>query len=103
MSATTWPNGKPGNKTGYPWKGNRKGTRWRGKIPVPNCHRAVMIFRMTCNEEMTSLTEIANRIRMKRATVTQWGIKVHPRVDELEAALNVLGLELFVRPKRDDQ
>ena len=92
MSATTWPNGKPGNAAG---------TRWRGKLKVPRCHPAVMMFYMELNEQRTTLTEVAERAGIRRAKITQWGKRNHPRVDDLEAALNVLGLELFVREKRD--
>ena len=90
--APKWPNGKPGN---------RAGTRWRGKLQVPRCHPAVQRLIREANEQMTTLTEIAERAGIRRCSLNQWGKKTHPRVDDLEAALNVLGLETKVVRRRD--
>lgn len=68
---------------------------------MPNCHPVVKVLLLEANEQMTTLTEIADRAGIRRCTLSQWGKKNHPRVDDLDAALNVLGLELFVREKRD--
>lgn len=81
--------------------GNTRGTRWRGKLPVPRCHPAVQRLIIEANSQMTTLTEIAARAGLRRCSLAMWGKRWHPRIDDLEAALNVLGLELHVR-WRDD-
>jgi transcriptional regulator with XRE-family HTH domain len=48
------------------------------------------------NRQNTTLSEIAARAGLRRGTIGQWGRKNNPRVDELQAALGVLGLKLAV-------
>lgn len=85
-----------------PGSGNRLGTRWRGKLPVPHhTHPLVRQLFKEMNREMTTLTEVADRAGIRRGTISEWRYRYTPRVSDLDAALNVLGLELCIRPKRE--
>jgi hypothetical protein len=80
----------------------RDGRRWRGKLAIPqHAHPIVRRLYSEANEQMTTLTEIAERAGVRRCSLGQWGHRNQPRIDELEAALNVLGLRLAV--VRDDR
>jgi DNA-binding phage protein len=83
--------------------GNRLGTRWRGKLPIPrHTHPLVRRLFQELNRQKTTITEIADRAGFRRGTISDWRYRSEPRVSDLDAALNVLGLELTVRPKRED-
>jgi len=85
-----------------PGSGNRLGTRWRGKLPIPHhTHPLVRRLFQEMNRQKTTLTEVAERAGMPRSTISNWRYCHTPRVSDLDAALNVLGLELSVRPKRE--
>jgi hypothetical protein len=81
---------------------NRQGTRWRGKIPVPqHVHPTVREFFRLLNAEKTTLTEVGQRGGFRRRTLSAWRYNREPRVSNLDAALNVMGYELVVRRRRD--
>jgi hypothetical protein len=81
----------------------RLGLRWRGQLDIPRgAHPLVRRLFEEANRQQTTLTEIAERAGLRRGTIGQWGRKNNPRVHDLEAALNVLGYGLVVRPMRDD-
>lgn len=85
-----------------PGSGNRLGTRWRGKLPIPrHVHPLVRRLFVEMNQQKTTLTEVADRAGIRRGTVSDWRYRYTPRVADLDAALNVLGLELSVRSKRE--
>lgn len=82
--------------------GNRVGTRWRGKLPIPqHAHPLVRRLFSEMNRQMTTLTEVAARSGYPRATISEWRYRHNPRICDLDAAFNVLGLELTVRHKRE--
>ncbi|MCO5059666.1 MAG: helix-turn-helix transcriptional regulator [Rhizobiaceae bacterium] len=86
-----------------PGSGNRLGTRWRGKLPIPHhTHPLVRRLFQEMNRQKTTLTEVAERAGIRRGTISDWRYRYTPRVSDLDAAFNVLGLELSVRPKRED-
>lgn len=77
--------------------------RWRGRLPIPkHAHPLVRELYRAMNAQQTTLTEVATRAGMKRQAIADWGRKHHPRVSELEAALNVLGLRLAVEEMPDE-
>lgn len=84
-----------------PGSGNRLGTRWRGKLPIPS-HTHPLVRRLfdEMNRQKTTVTEVAERAGFRRGTISEWRYRYSPRVCDLDAALNVLGLELSVRTKR---
>lgn len=74
-----------------------QGLRWRGKLEIPkHAHPLVRRLFEEANRQQTTLTEISDRAGIRRCTMGQWGRKHNPRIDQLEAALNVLGLRLAV-------
>lgn len=86
-----------------PGSGNRLATRWRGKLPIPShTHPAVRRLFQEMNRQQTTVTEVAERAGFRRGTISNWRYSYNPRICDLDAALNVLGLELYVRTKRGD-
>lgn len=85
-----------------PGSGNRHGTRWRGKLPIPrHIHPLVRSLFAEMNAQQTTLTEVADRAGIRRGTISDWRYRYTPRVSDLDAALNVLGLELYVRRRKN--
>jgi hypothetical protein len=81
--------------------GNRHGTRWRGKLPIPrHCHPLVRQFFRTLNEEQTTISEVAARTGHRRGTISDWRYRRAPSLADFDAALNTLDLELTIRRKR---
>jgi DNA-binding phage protein len=67
-----------------------------------DCHPLVKRLVEAMNVERKSLTEVSTKAGFDRNTIRGWvNAKAVPRFDHLEAALNVMGLELFIRPKRN--
>ena len=82
--------------------GNRLGTRWRGKLPVPaHTHPLVRRLFQELNLQQTTITEVADRAGFRRGTISDWRYRQEPRVSDLDAVLNVLGLELTVRVRKE--
>lgn len=75
--------------------------RWRGKLPIPQ-HTHPLIRRLftELNRQQTTITEVADRAGFRRGTISEWRYTREPRISDLDAALNVLGLELTVKSKR---
>lgn len=79
---------------------NRQGTRWRGKLDVPErCHPLVRTFFDAANEQQTTMHEIAVRAGFCRDTLSSWRGQHNPTIANFEAALNVLDLELCIKPR----
>lgn len=82
--------------------GNCLGTRWRGKLPIPaNSHPLVRQFFHEMNVQNTTLTEVSERAGLRRSTISDWRYRRNPSLPQFEAALNVLDLELAIRPVRE--
>jgi hypothetical protein len=91
-------------KQASPWETKQGGNRWRGRIPIPpHGHPFVRQLIQHANEQQTTLTEIAQRAGIRRLTLSDWRYNRLPRVDLLEAALNVLDLELVIRPRDEPE
>lgn len=81
---------------------NYSGNNVRGLIKVAqNSHPCVRRFVEEMNEQQTTFAEVAERSGVGIDTMRFWQTRHMPRVDLLDAALNVLGLELCVRKRRD--
>ncbi len=81
---------------------NRNGTRWRGKLPIPaHAHPLVRKLIEEANRQQTTLGEIAERANLRRETISEWRYRKEPRVSNLVAAFNVLGLDLIVAARRE--
>jgi hypothetical protein len=81
--------------------GNHDGTRWRGKLTIPaHAHPLVRELIKLANEEMTGLTEIANRAGLRPSTVFHWRRKSTPNLANFVAALNTMDYDLKIEKKR---
>ncbi|MET3648052.1 hypothetical protein [Phyllobacterium ifriqiyense] len=81
---------------------NRLGTRWRGKLPIPqHAHPLVRRFFSELNSQQTTLTEVAERGGIHRATMSDWRYSRCPTIANFNAALNVIGFELKIVPLKD--
>lgn len=75
--------------------------RWRGKLPIPaHAHPLVREFFGHLNREMTTMQEVSERAGLQRMTISGWGRDRTPNIVTFEAALNVLDLELCIRPRK---
>ena len=94
--------GERAEKGRYPKVGRRGpyafGTcRWRGRLKIPkHAHPLVRRLYAEMNDQQTTMTEVAERAGLRRCSVGDWGRKQSPRIADLEAAFNVLGLRLVV-------
>lgn len=80
---------------------NRRGTRWRGRLPVPvHAHPLVRRLFDEMNRQQTTVTEVAERAGLRRGTISDWRYRRSPAVADLQAALNVLDLDLTVNVLR---
>jgi len=84
-------------------KGNHAGTRWRGRLPVPlHAHPIVRRVYVEANRQRATLTEIAERAGLDRHQISRWGHTIDPRLSDLVAALNVLGLSVKVVSQKEE-
>lgn len=84
-------------------RARKSGNQWRGRIPIPtHCHPLVRAWIAALNDQQTSLTEVSNRCGMDRRALSDWRYRRMPRLDNFEAALNVIGLRLVILPLEDD-
>ena len=80
--------------------GNRLGTRWRGKLPVPpRAHPLVRRLYGEMNAQMTTVGEVAQRSGLSSDTLLKWRGRHVPTLQNFEAALNALDLELRIVPR----
>lgn len=71
--------------------------RWRGNLPVPtHSHWAVRRLVEALNEQQTTMKEACARAGIARTSIWKWANEYHPRIDEIEAALNAVGLTFKV-------
>lgn len=70
------------------------------KIP-PNAHRVVKRLFVEMNAQQISQEEMARRSGVSRNTFKDWKNRSIPRLDMIEACLNVLGFELAVRERKE--
>lgn len=77
--------------------------RWRGRLPMPrHAHPLVRQLIMEMNARQMLVSEVAREAGFRACTISEWRYRNVPKLDLLEAALNVLGLELVILPKRGD-
>jgi hypothetical protein len=53
------------------------------------------------NEQQCSQQTMSERSGINKNTFRSWRTKAVPRLDDLEACLNVLGLELTIQPTKE--
>lgn len=75
--------------------------KWRGNVPIPeHAHPLVRRLIVEANAQHTTMKEIADRAAIQPGTFSDWRYRRMPRLDLLEAALNTLDLELYVRRRK---
>ncbi len=80
-----------------------RAARHRGKLTLTDgMHPLTRRLFEEVNDQCATIDEIAKRSGVNRHTFSRWRWKTHPRLDNLQAALNVLGLELVIRKRRGD-
>lgn len=76
----------------------------RPLVNVPTSgHRAIIDFYRIAVESDISLTDISRQSGLSIANFQHWRCSRSPSVVNLEAALNVMGYGLFVRPLGDEK
>jgi hypothetical protein len=71
--------------------------RWRGNLPIPrHSHWSVRRLVKRLNDHQTTMTEACARAGIARTSIWNWANSYHPRIDEIEAALNSVGLAFQV-------
>lgn len=84
-------------------KGNHAGTRWRGKLPVPlHAHPIVRRIYVEANRQQATLTEIGERAGLDRHQLSRWGHSIDPRLSDVLAALNTLGLTVKIVRQQEE-
>jgi DNA-binding phage protein len=73
----------------------------RLKIPE-HAHPLVRHLFMAMNHERIGLMDVAERAGIARNTLQGWCAKHNPRVGDLDACFNVLGMELRPVYRRED-
>ena len=82
--------------------GNRYGTRWRGKLPIPaKVHPLMRQLFTTMNEQNVTITEVAEKAGYQRCTISDWRyLNKTPSVVTFQNVLNAMGLDLKIVPLR---
>ena len=71
--------------------------RFRPHAPADRAHPLVRQMFTEMNEQQCTQATMSERSGINKNTFRSWRTKAVPRIDDLEACLNVLGLELTVR------
>ena len=72
------------------------------KALAPQCD-VVIVVGSPNSSNSQRLREVAERAGYRRGTVSDWRDRRTPSVADLEAALNVLDLELVIQPRREER
>ncbi|MBE0529504.1 MAG: hypothetical protein IH626_01670 [Rhodospirillales bacterium] len=68
---------------------------------APHAHPLVRRFFEIAEEQQVALTDVSERGGLGLATLVKWKYRHSPTIVTFEAALNVVGYELRVVPRRD--
>ena len=72
------------------------------RLSIPaHAHPLVRRLFAEMNHQRIGLTDMAERVGVSRRTMNGWRTRHCPRIVELEACYNVLGLRLVVKPVID--
>ena len=81
----------------------RGARRWAGKLPIPpSAHPLIRKLFEEMNERKMLILEIAEISGVSKHTISDWRYKRTPGVENLNAVLNVLNLELTITEIDDD-
>lgn len=78
--------------------------RWSGRVAIPasGCHPLVRRLYEVLNQQQAQVTEVAAEAGVTKGTMWSWKRRTMPRVDDLDAAFNVLGYRLAAVPIAND-
>jgi lambda repressor-like predicted transcriptional regulator len=80
------------------------GDRWAGRIKVPrSAHPIVRDLIRAMNMQMVSFANLSKETGVSADTMQGWRTRYVPRLDNIEAALNGVGLRLAILPLEDDK
>lgn len=77
--------------------------RFRTLRTPKKAHPLVKRLFTEMNYQRIGILDLADRSGVNRHTLKDWSCKTVPTVSNLEACLNVLGLELVVAKRKDDE
>ena len=75
--------------------------RFRPHSPAERAHPLVRRLFAEMNEQQCSQQTLSERSGINKNTFRSWRTKAVPRLDDLEACLNVLGFELAIQPTKE--
>lgn len=75
--------------------------RWAGKLPIPpRAHPKVRRLFQLMNESKTMIVDVSRRSGLHGQAISNWRYNRNPTLPNFEAALNALGYELVIQPRR---
>lgn len=81
----------------------RRVPTWRKPLLIPkHAHPFVRHLYREMNAQRVTMLEVAEISGLRRQTIWDWANRHPPRVDQMEAALNAVGLRLAVEKLPDD-
>lgn len=78
----------------------RRGTRFVPLRAHASAHPLVREFVDLLNRDRMTLTEVSQRAGIDRCVMHRWRIRSNPSVAMFQAALNAMGYELRIAPRR---
>jgi hypothetical protein len=78
----------------------RRGTRFVPLRAHASAHPLVREFVELLNRDRLTLTEVERRSGISRCVMHRWRIRSNPSVAMFQAALNAMGYELRIAPRR---
>lgn len=80
-----------------------RGKHWRGKLSVPeHAHPLVRQFFEILNDHKATMMDVSKKAGPHWSTIQSWSRRSNPYIGNFEAALNAMGYELVIRPKRGE-
>lgn len=73
------------------------------RAPAEHAHPLVRELMKKIREQRTTYELVEQRAGLGNNTVNRWRRESEPRLANFTAALNVLGYELVIRPRRDEE
>lgn len=81
----------------------RGAARWAGKLPIPpTAHPLVRGLFESMNDQKMLISDVAQISGVSKRAISDWRYKRTPGVENLNAVLNVLNLELTITEIDDD-
>lgn len=83
--------------------GRAYGNSWRGRIPIPvSVHPLIRRLFTEMNRQRTTFYELEERSGVHWQAISAWRYRRNPRLDNLIAVANCLGLDLHLTRMREE-